>query len=171
MAVSQTWCIGSHAAQSAFAEQPFVGAPWVSVGHSSPSGTQLPQLEQLWPLEHPVLVFASHATQRPSSTRQVLRSPSQEPHSASLLQLWRRQIPSPFCFGPSEGPPLVATSSNGLFGAHAARTAVRTVRTESFRQVNDESPPSKLVSAVVRTEAWGTMSHQVALAAPTSTAL
>jgi hypothetical protein len=84
IAPSQTWCIGSQAAQSALTTQSIVGVPWESVGQTSPSGTQLPQLEQVWPVGQPVLVFASHATQRPSSTRHVFRSPSQEPHSASL---------------------------------------------------------------------------------------
>jgi len=42
MFVSQTWCIGSHAAQSALELHESCGTPCVSVGQSRPSGTQLP---------------------------------------------------------------------------------------------------------------------------------
>ena len=128
--VSQTWCIGSHARQSAFVEQLICGVPWLSVGHSRPSGTQLPQLEQYSPSGHPDPVSALHATQRRSSTKQVLRPSEQPPQWSSSRQLWSRQIElSDSVSEPSSGPPVVIGSlfahPKAITGAARRRAASR----------------------------------------------
>ena len=89
-AVLHTWWEGSHAAQSAFVLHVTVGSPF-AVGHVALVGTQLPWLEHFLPLGQPVLLAASHATQRCSPARQVLRPSEQAWHSKSALQFLSRQ--------------------------------------------------------------------------------
>jgi hypothetical protein len=87
VAASQTWCLGSHATQSALVAQVIVGLPFPSVGHDLPAGTQVPKLEHSCPWGQPLPLAASHATQRCSATKQCVRPESHSPHSSSLLQL------------------------------------------------------------------------------------
>ncbi|MCE7888944.1 MAG: hypothetical protein DYH12_04435 [Sorangiineae bacterium PRO1] len=69
-AVSQTWCIGSQAAQSASFEQEMVGVP-AFVGQVSSFGAQVPKDVHTSPGLHGVL--ASQAMQRVWATSQIVR--------------------------------------------------------------------------------------------------
>jgi hypothetical protein len=131
--VSQTWCIGSQAAQSELTWQPIVGVPWSSVGQVRPAGTQLPQLEHSSPASHPVPVSALQATQRPSSARQVLRPPSQAPQCASSEQLWSKQIAGSSACGPF-GPSSPSRSMGSLCAQPAAKSDAATRARADLRE-------------------------------------
>ena len=113
-----TWCAGSHALQSASALQVMTGVPWESLSHVWPSGTQRPKGEQSSPVAQPLPETGSHATQRFSSTRHLLRPSVQPPHSASLLHELSKQMPLPVL--PPEPEVAVGVSVASL--EHACRS-------------------------------------------------
>jgi hypothetical protein len=113
-ATSQTWCCGSHAAQSLSTAHAIVGTPWSSTLHPSPSGMHCPNSEQISPMVQPVSVSLSQATQRRSPGRHRVRARVQPPHSASVAQLWSRQTPLP--------PPSVFSTPGTVCVAHEAAT-------------------------------------------------
>jgi hypothetical protein len=91
VAASQTWCMGSHAAQSALVLHLIVGLPAPSVGHVWPFWTHVPADEHSCPAGHGF--FASHATHRFEARSHVCRPSEHVEHSASFAQLWSRQMP------------------------------------------------------------------------------
>ena len=92
--VSQTWCIGLQAKQSEFLVQVTSGLPALSVGQSSPAGTQIPKGEHCSPSAQPSPVLGSQATQRFSASRHSSRLSGQPTQWVSSVQLLSRQIPS-----------------------------------------------------------------------------
>src|SRR5689334_22875476 len=86
VAVSQSWCEGSHAAQSVLVEHVIVGTPWLSDGQSAPIATQAPNFEHVSPFAQPSPVSASQATHR---CERVLQSCRPSEQAAQSLLLWQ----------------------------------------------------------------------------------
>jgi len=89
--VSQTWCIGSHAMQSALDLHVTVGLPLGSVGQVAPEGTHVPKLEHVVPAGHGFP--GSHAMHLPTPVSQIVCPSGQAPQSASPWQsFWMHAV-------------------------------------------------------------------------------
>src|SRR5688572_25842044 len=156
VAVSQSWCRGSQAAQSASERQTICGTPSASAGHVTPSGTQLPHSVQYSPSAQPSPVSMLHATQRCCSTSHVLRFSSQPAQCRSSSQLLSRQMSSPTAssvpsvspasasvvlpsssspVSPADGPNVVGPGELGMPSAHPLPK-----RSASAKRLNPHHP-------------------------------